>query len=720
MTRSPIRQHFHEPAVLGATPMGGLIAALFANIGQRVKLYDRPSPGNNGEKQITQVIDGLSQRMPSPFSGAEAASLIVPRNYRDHLRELGEHDLVIECHGDTPGEKQGWFSRLAPGIAKDAVILSLSHGDSVADVASALPAGMRPRFLGAHFFSPPRLNRLVELIPTDRTERRVLEIVADSLHNVLGAVAVIVADTPNFVANRLLAFAVASAFTHARANKVSLGSLETLTARLMGRKYGGLCFLLDQVGLDYYRALSKRVADAERKRYGALLTPPQMIDNLLLLAHSGRETGKGFYDYREEPAFCSPLVEPPQKLLTLLETADWNGLRKQPGKEAAFVHDYLRDLWQYMMRVAEESGFSGKQLDHILLHAFSWNSGPYALLQRFSPATVHTTTRHDESAAKLKYPISALWSRRCRCDGKQSLVIDPFTEQCRLLDASAISRVLSYRDQMLLWQPVEMAFGFFEPMLRELSEAIALARKKQCALMIYHHGRRFGGARQWRRQAADLSDYAREHRLLSEVIIGLRMLPYPVMLSVTGAILDYGFAIMMQADCLICDVDVFWQLRATEHGLPPVGGIWFEWLRRLPRISPELTRLQIHAVLARLLGSGGIENLHAARELGIVRGHDRFAMNVAQMPEISQSLADAWLDLHQPRPPRYPLRKLGQADTAYLVARSEETALPALYRDCVALLANEEQKTILSLRRLLQAEVALFTRRYAAMKEKET
>ena len=718
MNHFPTRQYFHEPAVLGATTMGGLIAALFANIGQRVKLYDRPLSGEHPEKPTFQVIDGLLQRIPSPFSGPEASSLIVPRNYRDHWNELGEHDLVIECYGDRPGEKQGWFSRLSPGIGKDAMILSLSHGDSVAEVANALPAGIRPHFLGAHFFFPPRLQRLVELIPTERTERRLIRTVADSLQEILGAVPVVVADTPNFVANRLLVFAVNSAFAHARANDLPVGSLEMLSARLMGRKYGGLCFLLDQIGLDFYRASSERVPDGERRRYGELLVSPQVIDNFLLFSNTGREAGKGFYDYGKEPIFCDSLAEPPQTVLALLEAADWKGLCKASGKEAAFVRDYLRDLWQYMMHVSRESGFSGRQLDHILLHAFSWNSGPYALLQNFSPATVHATTRRDESAGKLGYPVSGLWSRRCRsCEGGKTLEIDPFTQQCRLLGESTFSKVLSYHDKILIWQPVEKEFGFFEPMLHELSEAIARARKMHCALMIYHHGRRFGGAKHWRRQPADLPDYAREHRLLCNVIIGLRMLPYPVMLSVSGALIDYGCAIMMQADRVIYDVDVSWRLRAIEYGLPPVGGVWFEWLRRLPHLSPELARLQIHTVLARLLGDGGINNLHAARELGIVRGHDRFAMNAAQMPKISQSVADAWLDIRQPRPLRYALRKLEQDDISYLVTRSEETALPALYRDCLALLGSENQKAVLSLRHLLHGEAQLFAYRYAAMNQ---
>lgn len=717
MSSVRIRQYFHEPAVLGATPMGGLIAALFANIGQRVKLYDRPCPGKLAERQIFQIIDGLLQRIPSPFSGNEASSLIVPRNYRDHWSELCEHDLVIECYSDNPGEKQGWFSRLAPGISKDAVIVSLSHGDSVAEVANALPAGIRPHFLGAHFFYPPRLHRLVELIPGERTERRLVKAIEHSLQQVLGAVPVVVADTPNFIANRLLVFAVNSAFAHARAHDLSLGALEMLSARLMDCKHGGLCFLLDQIGLDCYRTLSERVSDVESRRYGSLLAFPGVIDKFLLFSNTGRDSGKGFYNYSTEPVFCDTLTEPSQTVRNLIDVGDWKGLGKEVSKEAAFVREYLRDLWQYMMNVSRESGFSGTQLDHILLHAFSWNSGPYALLQNFSPAAVYATTCRDQKSGKLEYPVSDLWSRHARCDNGKTPESDPFTKQCRLLDESKISRVLSYQDQMLIWQPIEKEFGFFGPVLHELSAVIARARKMQCALMLYHHGRRFGGAKRWRHQAADLPDYAREHKLLCNVLIGLRMLPYPVILSVSGAIIDYGCAIMMQADRVICDVDVSWRLRAIEHGLPPVGGVWFEWLRRLPHLSPELTRLQIHTVLARLLASGGINNLHAARELGIVRSYDRFAMNATQIPGFSQSVADLWLTIRQPRPLRTTLRKLRTEDINYLVARSEETALPALYRDCVALLGSENQKTILSLRSLLQAEVKLFAERYAAMNQ---
>lgn len=678
---------YTQPAILGATEQGALIAALFANIGLRVKIYDRPQEGENPEKDIELAIDHLLQLFPQPFSGQEAVTLIEARNVRDHQHELRDHDLIIECYNGDIREKQAWFSRLAPAFAKNAAILSLSMGDCVEEVAQALPAGLRPRFIGAHFFFQPRLHRLIELIPTPRTEQRLLAEITHFLQNILGSIPIVVADNANFVAKRMLTFAICSAFFHASQLRLDATTLERITAYLTGKQQG-FCNQLHVMGRDAFMALYQRISASDHERFGHLL---EMPEETLFQPH---KILRGTIN---------------EELFIILETRNWTALRQLNTVEAQFIANYLRDWWQFLMHIAEQERISGEQIDMILQHAFGWMLPQYQLLQDFSPAQVYSSTKHDCDQEKVHYPLSHLWRRRVR---KETLSEqeDDFTAQCQPFYQGQYSRTLCYQERLLVWQPLEPVFGFLPPVLSELYTTINDARCNRYALMIYHHGKQFGGMRQWGKIVDDQADFLSEQALLRDTLVALRMLPQPVVLSISGALIDHGCAIMMQADRIICDVDLSWRLKALDYDLPPLGGMWFEWLHRLPTLSTELRLLQIHTVLLCLFGSGGINSVHAARDFGILRSHDRMVMNPSQLPHITKSVADAWMDLPQARPMRYPIHKLDKNEMNYLFKRSHECAQQALYCDCVRLLGSPKQKSILSFRQFLEEEAAMFNR----------
>lgn len=696
---------FQQPAILGATISGGEIAALFANAGLRTKIYDRPATAGRPEQTVEALIEGLQQQTPSPFTGLEAASLLEARNYRDHWKELGEHDLIIECY-ESLEHKQGWLTRLSPAFAKDAVILSITLSDSPADIAKALGAGMRPRFVGGHFFTQPRFHRLVEIIPTRRSEDRNVERLSHFLQTNIGMLPVVVADKPNFIANRMLYFALSCALSHGKRLDIPLAVLEPLTGLVMGKmREQGICYQLDALGISRYLNIATHIGDEDQAHFGDLLALPRDILNRCDSEHHNfyRVIKEG-----HEPEFFTQKHYVIDELVSLFESRDWHKLTQHASKEAQFLCQYLRDLWQYLMYVSKDSGFSGDMLDHFLLHAFQWTQGPYQLLQDFSPATVYETTKQAEKNGEIDYPVLSLWRRRTRSSSKAEVHVgDAFTEKCELIGESDIARLYRYRGKLTLWQPINTNLSIDKAVLADLTAACTVARREQTAIMIYHHGKHFGGGITHTSQISP-SAITEEHTHLIEAILALRMHPHPVLLSVSGQITDNGCALMMQADRVICTADLSWRLRAIDYGLPPVGGIWFEWLRRLPRLSPELTRLQIHTVLDLTLKTAGIHSVHAAHEVGILRTHDCFVMNPEQQPDISQCMADAWLDSRSNRPQRYPLYKLTAEDHRWLNKRSHSTLRPELYRSCVALLAAIEQKNVLSLRRLLTAEAELY------------
>ena len=83
-----------------------------------------------------------------------------------------ECDLVIEAISERMDWKKDLFAKVAPHIAPHAIFASNTSGLSITELSKTLPADLRKRFCGIHFFNPPRYMRLVELVPTAETDPR--------------------------------------------------------------------------------------------------------------------------------------------------------------------------------------------------------------------------------------------------------------------------------------------------------------------------------------------------------------------------------------------------------------------------------------------------------------------------------------------------------------------------------------------------------------------
>ncbi len=96
-------------------------------------------------------------------------------NYDEHLALLADCDLVIEAIAERLDWKLDLYAKIAPHLNPRAIVASNTSGLSINAMAEALPAALRARFCGIHFFNPPRYMHLVELIPDRATDPAVLD-----------------------------------------------------------------------------------------------------------------------------------------------------------------------------------------------------------------------------------------------------------------------------------------------------------------------------------------------------------------------------------------------------------------------------------------------------------------------------------------------------------------------------------------------------------------
>ena len=171
MTRFNVK----KVAVLGAGVMGAQIAAHLVNVQVPVVLFDLPAKEGEKNAIVTRAIANLKKLKPSPLGVAEDAELIQAANYEEHLKLLKECDLVIEAIAERMDWKLDLYTKIAPFVAKHAIVASNTSGLSITKLSEVLPEALKPRFCGIHFFNPPRYMPLVELIATPSTQPLVLD-----------------------------------------------------------------------------------------------------------------------------------------------------------------------------------------------------------------------------------------------------------------------------------------------------------------------------------------------------------------------------------------------------------------------------------------------------------------------------------------------------------------------------------------------------------------
>ncbi|RKZ18613.1 hypothetical protein DRQ50_03785 [bacterium] len=288
-------------AVLGSGVMGSAIAAHFANAGIPSLVLDIV-PAGAGDTPAARnavaagAVAAMKKTRPSPLFHIDRLALIETGNFEDDLPRIKDADWVIEVVKEDLGIKKIVLENAAPHMGPDAILSSNTSGLSLTAMAAMLPADLRPRFLGTHFFNPPRYMKLFELIPTDDTDPAITDFVAGFASSRLGKGIVLAKDTPNFIANRVGVHAMMATVQVMDEMGLSIEEIDALTGPAIGRPRTATFKLADLVGLDTFLHVADNLYplipdDEARDVFKAPDYLRQMVDKGLL----GRKSGGGFY-----------------------------------------------------------------------------------------------------------------------------------------------------------------------------------------------------------------------------------------------------------------------------------------------------------------------------------------------------------------------------------------------------------------------------------------
>jgi 3-hydroxybutyryl-CoA dehydrogenase len=280
-------------AVIGSGQMGTGVAQVAARAGFDTILFKMTEGTVDAGKQ--KIAKALQREVEKQrCTEAELKDTLGRLQCSNKIHDLTDCDLVIESIVENMEEKMRLFARLEDVINEGCIFATNTSTLSVTALAEATK---RPqRVIGLHFFNPAPIMKLVEIVPTLRTDATVVG-AAEAFVAKIKKTGVVVRDFTGFVVNRLLTPYMVDAI---RTLQEGLGSITALdSAMQLGANHPmGPLALADFIGLDIVFHMASNLFDEYRE---PRLTPPPLLRRLVLAGYLGRKSGKGFYDYSTTP-----------------------------------------------------------------------------------------------------------------------------------------------------------------------------------------------------------------------------------------------------------------------------------------------------------------------------------------------------------------------------------------------------------------------------------
>ncbi len=382
-------------AVLGAGVMGAQIAAHLTNAGVDTVLFDLAAKEGAPNGIVDKAIANLTKLSPAPLASKSLAERLTAANYDTGLEQLRGCDLVIEAIAERMDWKQDLYKKIAAYVPAHAVLASNTSGLGINKLAEVLPEELRHRFLGVHFFNPPRYMHLAELIPAKTTDAAVLEGLETFLTTTLGKGVVIAKDTPNFIGNRIGVFSMLAAMHHTEQFGLGFDTVDALTGPAIGRPKSATYRTADVVGLDTMAHVIKTMADTlPDDPWHQYFKAPKWLSALVEKGALGQKAGAGFYTKKGKDILVLDLKaqdyrvsagELDAEVAAMLKEKDpakkFAALRASQNPQAQFLWAAFRDTFHYSAYHLESIADTARDVDFAMRWGYGWSLGPFETWQ---------------------------------------------------------------------------------------------------------------------------------------------------------------------------------------------------------------------------------------------------------------------------------------------------------------------------------------------------
>jgi len=309
--------------VLGSGIMGHGIAQVSAMAGYNVVLRDIEQPFlDKAMEKIKWSLDKLvSKEKISENERDEIFSRIKPIvDLKDAVHDC---DLVIEAVPEIMELKKKVYAELDKVASDQVVFASNTSTLPITEIANTIS---RPKkFIGIHFFNPPQLMKLVEVIPGQETSDDITNLTINFVKSVNKIPVTCRKDVPGFIVNRLFIPLVHEACYVMERQKIQQTEIDSAVKFKLGFPMG-IFELADFTGLDVIHKATVEMHVRDKK----VISPHPKIEQLFNEKKLGQKSGEGFYKYSDDKYERIPLseelakkCEPIQIIANILNNAAW-------------------------------------------------------------------------------------------------------------------------------------------------------------------------------------------------------------------------------------------------------------------------------------------------------------------------------------------------------------------------------------------------------------
>ena len=723
-------RHINRVAVIGSGTMGSALAALLVGAGLETTLLDIPAAGTTADAPaalrnalpLGNLQRSLTAR-PSPWFSAADVGRIRVGNLEDDLAWLADVDWVLEAVVEDLAVKQALMTQLHQVCGPRCIISSNTSGLPLAQIAAGLPRSFTQRFLGTHFFNPPRWLPLLELIPQEDTEDALLAFMQDFCTRALGKDVVVCRDVPGFLGNRFLSMLSMQAIGLALDQGYSVSEVDALTGPLIGRPRTATFGLQDLVGLDValavaqnlHAALPESAVRAQLAHLGATALHEELITRGWL----GRKSGRGFWQQQRGPdgrrerltlnlqTLTHEPATPPQFASVSAAQAERDLGRRlrhllaAPDRAGRFLQQHLAFYLTFAASCVPEVTESPLSVDQAQHWGFNHEAGPFALWDALGVA---------ESVATFEAAGFAVsdWVHRMLANGCPTFYLRdaqgavqacyqpqagdyvPLPRDPRALRAAGLpllqrndsAGIRDMGDGVALWQFHSKQNSIDDALIDSGQAALELITEGRCrALVIGNDGPRFSigynlALALQRIEAGEFDALERSVQRLQQLTLALRQAPVPIVAAAAGMALGGGMELLLAADRVVAHSELQFGLVEFNVGLIPSGGGCAALLQRhltpVLRSSPEADLLPpLQRLFAQLLEANVVTAAtQEARDQHLLRPLDRVLMKRAHLLHEAKRAALFLADGYRAQQPE-PVYAAGRAVYEALLAQVE-------------------------------------------------